>query len=218
MNDRKVILTIGPQFSGTKLTDSVFKTFFGCKGTPSEAQGTPDPLDKTSNLAIRFSYPTKWLPYFDNVCVKRTDFPYSKFENAGWVNIDNLLSKIKLLYDPKDIHIITPIRDFTSVIKSGLKQGSSLSDTKLLHTLSLEFIVNLIKNYSNKQNIHYHWLSYEFLTYDPEKCILALSNEIDLPIVLNEKVFKEKCSKIIPRNSVHVLDKNQKYIPANHVL
>ena len=26
MNDRKVILTIGPQFSGTKLTDSVFKT------------------------------------------------------------------------------------------------------------------------------------------------------------------------------------------------
>jgi len=218
VNDRKVILTIGPQFCGTKLAASIFKTFFGCKGNVSEAEGTPDPKDKTSDLVIRFSYPTKWLPYFDNVCEKRTDLPYSRFEDAGWVNMLNLLTKVKTLYSPKDIHIVTPIRDFSSVIKSGVKQGSSLSDAKLLHQLSLEFVVNLIKQCSTQQDIHYHWLSYEFLTYDPETCITALSEEIGLPLVLSQDNFKEKCTKIIPRNKVHVVDKNQKYIPANHKL
>jgi hypothetical protein len=218
VTDRKVVLVIGPQFCGTKLAASICKTFFGCIGEVWDGH-TPSPLDKSSNLVIRFSYPTMWRPHYSEVVEKKTKYANGiEFRNAGWVNIDKLISSVKKLYAPKNIHILIPIRDFSSVVKSGVRQGMKLEAIKALHLLSVEFMINLIKD-CNTKNIQTHWLSYEFLTYDPATCISLLSNEINLPIILSEKDFNKKCSKIIPRNKFHVDSNNDlDYKPANHLL
>jgi len=216
MKKKKIILVIGPQASGTKLTASICKTFFGCAGEVSGGSFPPPDKD-TSSLMIRYSAPAGCNSKFTKSGLVENKFFPSLNHDIAWVNLDDLLSRVRDLYNPHQIYLLCPIRDYTFTIKSLMAQGMTLDGSRDIHDMSLEFVMSSIKKCKNLEDVKFQWLSYEFLTYDTETCLKALSQEMEMPIILDDKTFKEKCDLIVPRNKYH-LKPSGNYKAATHQL
>ncbi len=209
---KKIILVVGPQGSGNKLTTSIFLNFFGCKGS----QGAVFPKTDSDKIVYTNSVPTGQgaaggQGVIDDVYFK----PLGR--NIGVISFNRLLAKVRDMYGDCQINVACPIRDHETTVKSLISQGMKREAAEQIHNLSLEWVIECLKECYEEKDVFFNWLSYEFLTYDTETCIKSLSEQIGLPIVLGEEDFKDRCKNIVPRNKYHYNENERgKYLPANH--
>jgi len=172
--NKKLILIMGPQSSGNKMTTNICAKLFGYEKILVE--------DLTINC------PTKSVLQLSTPTGAK-----HKFINKKWVNVESLFLFIKNECKIDDVIILCPVRDFETTTKSLIKMGNSRQEAIALHKKALKFVIDylLIKN-------NFHWVSYEFLTGKPNLYISELAKRI------KEKINKEEllsfASKIINQN------------------
>jgi len=208
---KNIILVVGPQGSGNKLTASIFLKFFGCDG--DQGGGFAPPKPDSDKIVYTNSVPTGSSEgeVVDAVYFKPLE------RNIGVISFNRLLAKVRDMYGDCQINVVCPIRDHETTVKSLMSQGMEREAAQEIHKLSLEWVIKCLKECYEEKNVFFNWLSYEFLTYDTETCLKSLSEQIGIPIVLSEQDFKDTCKKIVPRNKYHYNENERgKYLPANH--
>tara|TARA_Y100000004_G_scaffold179736_1_gene223644 strand:+ start:373 stop:1053 length:681 start_codon:yes stop_codon:yes gene_type:complete len=218
--EKKIVVILGPQASGTKLTASLLKNVFNFEGSVT---GGVWPSASSEKIMIRYSTPAAWGSHWEgdpfNVVEnkKLKNVIAEGVHNSGWVNLENLYRKIKHEYGDSNINIVSIIRDYSSTCQSLVRQGMEKHYAEKIHEASLNYVNNLIYTCRRAVDMKFTWLSYEFLTYDTKNCINSLSNNLGVDVSVDEETLKRYCDKIKPRNKYH-LEGNSDYKAANHRL
>lgn len=194
MNE-KVVFIVGPQKSGTKMLASAMIYAFDLSG--EHYDGRFYPIDGRNGALVRYSVPTG---YHDSCTEKIPGFPISQ-ETAdavgdwGWPVADSVISMANGIYSSPDIHVISPFRDFHSVIETFAHQGFTRDEAYELHDFSL----CRIEDFRNRTDCTHHWISYDLFVHIPFEYMMRLGELIGLEV--DERRVRHAASKISSTSS-----------------
>ena len=189
MSSDKVVLMIGPEKSGTKMLANALIKAFDLSGQHYDGRFFPA---SQNGALIRYSVPTG----YHDACTERIPgFPINK-ETAddvgewGWPDADKVIEVANRVYTSPDIHVISPFRDFYSVVQTLSNQGYTKDEAYELHDFSL----CKIEDFRNRTDCRHHWISYDLFVHIPFEYMMRLGRDIGLPI--DEQRIAASASKI----------------------